>query len=643
MFESFAKYLVDKGSLSPTELELVRSVSVPKRVRKSQYWLEEGTLSNAIGFVVKGCFRQFRVGQDQQEHIMRFAIENWWIADFTSFDTGKPASSYIEALEDSELLVITKENFNHLIDTIPSFKVMIDNLETRNFEAHQNRIFSNISETADMRYDNFVKKYPTLYNRIPLYMIASFLGLTRETLSRVRKQNVKKLLILTILSLIFWSASVHAQQIRSAKGKPNVIVIYSDDQGSLDMNIYGAKDLSTPNLDRLARNGTRFSNFHSASPVCSPSRASLLTGRYPQRAGLDNNAPSSLGGEGGMPGSQFTMAELFKSGGYKTAHIGKWHMGYSPETMPNQQGFDYSFGFMGGCIDSYSHFFYWAGPNRHDLWRNGTEIWEDGKYFPNLMVDEAGKFLEDNQSSPFFMYFAINMPHYPLQGEQKWRDYYKDLPAPRRMYAAAVSTMDEKIGLLLKKVDELGLTDNTIIVFQADQGHSTEERTFGGGGYAGSNRGSKFSVFEGGILAPAIISWPGHIPVNTVRDQFSTNIDWFPTLAAYCQLTLPQRKIDGKSLVQVIASPKAKSPHEDFFWQFEGAKGNPQWAVREGDWKLLHSPRESKPADLDKDNFMLVNIKNGSTETRNEAAEHPDVVKRLQEKYQNWIREVFTQ
>ncbi|WP_221931368.1 sulfatase-like hydrolase/transferase [Pedobacter westerhofensis] len=454
-------------------------------------------------------------------------------------------------------------------------------------------------------------------------------------------KKYKKILAVAIAALIANSAD--AQTKGEPTKKPNVIVIYSDDQGSLDLNIYGAKDLMTPNLDRLAHSGTRFSNFHAASPVCSPSRASLLTGRYPQRAGLDNNAPSVYGGSGGMPGSQFTMAELFKSGGYKTAHIGKWHIGYSPENMPNQQGFDYSFGFMGGCIDSYSHFFYWNGPNRHDLWRNGTEIWEDGKYFPDLMVDEAGKFLEENKSSPFFMYFAVNMPHYPLQGEQKWRDYYKDLPAPRRMYAAAVSTMDEKIGLLLKKVDELGLTDNTIIIFQADQGHSKEERTFGGGGYAGAHRGSKFSVFEGGILAPAVISWPGHIPADAVRDQFSTNIDWFPTLAEYCHISLPQRKIDGQSLVKVIASAKAKPAHQEFYWQFEGTKDNPQWAVMEGDWKLLHSPRESKPEDLDANQFMLVNMKTGSDESKNVAAAHPDIVQRLKTKYQKWISEVFTQ
>ncbi|RYZ35548.1 MAG: sulfatase, partial [Sphingobacteriales bacterium] len=281
-----------------------------------------------------------------------------------------------------------------------------------------------------------------------------------------------------VLSILPWQGYAQAGKAATAN-KPNVIVIYTDDQGSLDLNVYGAKDVETPNLDRLAKNSTRFSRFYSSSPICSPSRASLLTGRYPQRAGLVGNAAGAYGG-GGMPGTQFTMAEMFKEGGYKTAHIGKWHMGYSPETMPNQQGFDYSFGFMGGCIDNYSHFYYWGGPNIHDLWRNGTEIYEPGKFFPEMMVAEAGKYMEENKNDPFFMYFAINAPHYPLQPEKKWLDHYKDLRMPRRINAAYLSTMDEKLGLLLKKVDELGLTKNTIIIFQADQGHSKEDRAFGG-------------------------------------------------------------------------------------------------------------------------------------------------------------------
>lgn len=238
------------------------------------------------------------------------------------------------------------------------------------------------------------------------------------------------------------------------------------------------------------------------------------------------------------------------------------------------------------------------------------------------------------------MYWAFNGPHYPLQPEIKWLDHYKDLPMPRRMYAAYISSMDEKVGQLLKKVDDLGLAENTIIIFQADQGHSEEDRAFGGGGYAGPYRGSKFSLFEGGIRVPAIISWPGHIPKNGVRDQLVTNIDWFPTLAEYCGITLPDRKLDGKSITKVIASEKAASPHSSFYWQSLGTKGNPQWAVRAGDWKLLHNPIQALATELTKDKLMLVNIKNDQSERINEADKHPEIVERLKKMYAHWIREV---
>jgi arylsulfatase A len=444
--------------------------------------------------------------------------------------------------------------------------------------------------------------------------------------------------IIAILPIKTWS------QIKQAKiaNKPNVILIYTDDQGTLDLNIYGANDLQTPNLDKLARKGTRFSRFYSASPICSPSRASLLTGRYPQRAGLVGNAAGMYGG-GGMPGSQYTMAEMFKESGYKTAHIGKWHLGYSPETMPNAQGFDYSFGFMGGCIDNYYQFYYLGGPNQHDKLRNGKEIYEPGKFYADLLIAEASKFLIENKTDPFFMYFAINAPHYPLQPEKKWIDYYKDLPMPRRMYAAYISTMDDKIGQLLKQVDDLGLTNNTIIIFQSDQGHSKEDRSFGGGGYAGAYRGAKFSLFEGGILVPAFISWPGHIPANAVRNQFAANIDWFPTLAEYCQIPLPKVKIDGRSIVNLIKSDQAESPHQEFYWQCLGTKESPQWAVREGDWKLLHDPIEARSGDLDENKIMLINIRQDSSERINLAAKYPDVVMKLKKKYENWLKEATVQ
>jgi CRP-like cAMP-binding protein len=192
MVETFAQYLKENSGLTSLELDAVEKVSTFKKVRKNQYLLEEGETSNFIGFVVKGSFRLFRVGEDGQEHIMRFAIESWWISDFGSFMNGQPSVCFIEAFEDSELILITKDNWESLLETMPNFKRMIDNLSAKNFEAHQNRIFSNISESAETRYENFVNQFPSIYNRIPLYMIASFLGLTRETLSRIRKQSVKK-------------------------------------------------------------------------------------------------------------------------------------------------------------------------------------------------------------------------------------------------------------------------------------------------------------------------------------------------------------------------------------------------------------------------------------------------------------------
>lgn len=426
--------------------------------------------------------------------------------------------------------------------------------------------------------------------------------------------------------------------------RPNVILIYTDDQGSLDLNIYGAKDLHTPHMDALARSGVRFTQFYAAAPVCSPSRASLMTGRYPQRAGLATNAASQKGGKSEMPGSQATMAELFKSAGYTTGHVGKWHMGYSPQTMPNQQGFDYSYGHMGGCIDNYSHFFYWDGPNRHDLWRNGSEIWEDGQFFPDRTAEEVNAFLENNKADPFYLYWALNIPHYPLQGQDKWREYYRDLPSPRREYAALVSTMDEKIGMVLQKLKALDLDKNTIVVLQSDHGHSEEERTFGGGGFSGPYRGSKFSLLEGGIRVPSMIAWPGTLPGDEVRGQFAANVDWYPTLAELCDVPLPKHRIDGKSLVEVIHSPQARSPHDVFVWQSGGKKEDPQWAVREGDWKLLHSPLNDKlfSGQEHAQKLYLFNIAKDVGEQNNEAAQHPQVVERLTRKYHEWAEDVST-
>jgi arylsulfatase A-like enzyme len=253
-----------------------------------------------------------------------------------------------------------------------------------------------------------------------------------------------------------------------------------------------------------------------------------MTGRYPHRAGLPNNAPSEAG-KPGLPADEVTMAEMFKAAGYATAHIGKWHLGYTPETMPNAQGFDVSFGHMGGCIDNYSHFFYWQGPNRHDLYRNGVEIHMPGRFFPDLMNEEAFAFLRANRDRPFFLYYASNLPHYPYQGDEKWLKRYADLPYPRNLYAAFMSTLDERVDRLLDEIDALGLAEDTIVIYQSDNGYSTEERAHYGGGSAGEYRGAKFSLFEGGIRVPALIRWPGRVPAGETRDQLSHGCDWLPT------------------------------------------------------------------------------------------------------------------
>ena len=351
---------------------------------------------------------------------------------------------------------------------------------------------------------------------------------------------------------------------------------------------------------------------------------------------MPGNAPCRAGMPGMPP--QPTLAKMFHAAGYRTAHIGKWHLGFTPETMPNAQGFDLSFGHMGGCIDNFSHFFYWEGPNRHDLFRNGEEIQRPGKFFADLMVEEAEKFLKENRDRPFFLYFALNMPHYPYQGDPKWLERYRSLPYPRNLYAAFVSSLDERIGALVKAVDELGLRERTILVFQSDNGHSIEERAHGGGGSAGPYRGAKFSMFEGGIRLPGILSWPGHLPQGEVRGQVAHACDWMPTLAELCGVKLLESDIDGKSLVPVIRSSEAPTPHEVLHWQV-GVGAKAQWAVRQGDWKLMGNLQDTAggPLSAEDKTLFLANLSADVGERQNLAKENPDIVDRLRKAHQEWL------
>ena len=414
---------------------------------------------------------------------------------------------------------------------------------------------------------------------------------------------------------------------RSEATKPNVIFIMADDQGTLDLGCYGSTDLHTPHTDALAARGLRFTQFYSGAPVCSPSRACFLTGRYPIHTGLLGNAGSHRDQKAGLPSSELTLAEIFKSAGYATAHIGKWHLGYDDAMRPNAQGFDFSFGFMGGCIDNYSHFYFWSGPNVHDLHRNGVEVFENGKYFPDLMFREASQFIRQ-QEKPFFLYYALNTPHYPYQGEPKWLEHFKDLPQPRQLYAAFVASQDERVGQLVAAVDAAGLRERTIIIFQSDNGHSTEERAHFGGGNAGPYRGAKFSLFEGGIRVPAIISWPGHLPQNEARTQLAHTADWLPTLTALCGIKPPDVTLDGFDLTSVLRTGDAPSPRTTAQWQSDQGV-NAQWAVRDGDWKLIVNTQDTSGKEKQRIPLFLGNLRDDPSEKVNLAEKHPDIVARL--------------
>ena len=425
-----------------------------------------------------------------------------------------------------------------------------------------------------------------------------------------------------VISLSLYISPTLAQ----TKSKPNVIIMYTDDQGAIDLGCYGATDIYTPNLDQLAKDGTRFTQAYVAAPVCAPSRAALLTGKYPQNAGVSRNTSASPGSHG-LPKGQLTIAKLFKENGYNTGHIGKWHLGMSEESSPNSQGFEYSFGHLRGCIDNYSHYFYWEGPNIHDLYENGKEVFYEGQYFPDLASNKALQFVEDNEEQPFFMYYAINMPHYPYQPTQKWREYYKNTEKPRGDYAAFISTIDERIGFLIDKLDELGIRENTIIVYQSDNGYSTEVRAFGGGGNSGPYRGAKSSLFEGGIRLPTIINWKNHLPSNVVSDQFLVNMDWMPTLAQLCNLKDIPDDIDGLDLSFMIKNPDTKSPRTSAFWKY----GN-QWVVRKGKWKLIGYPKDTSnkgKLDLENDALFLSDLSTDVSEMNNLAYQYPEIVKEL--------------
>jgi arylsulfatase A len=423
--------------------------------------------------------------------------------------------------------------------------------------------------------------------------------------------------------------------------KPNVLILFTDDQGTLDLNSYGAKDLQTPNLDTLAEKGVRFTQAY-AHTVCCPSRASLLTGRHPQRGGVvswqQGDRHGSDSNLGNMAAEEVTIAEALNAAGYDTALFGKWHLGAKVGHGPLDQGFDKFWGHLSGFIDNYRHCFL-HGEGYHDLYDNDTEIFRRDEYFLELLVEQALEYIEEDREDPFFMMLAFNLPHYPEQPIGKFANAYENLEMPRRSYARVMSTVDDQIGRIIDKLDSEGVRDNTIIIYMSDNGHSAEDKegiqvdnhvsvypkghyysANGGGGYTGKWIGHKGPFLEGGVRVPAIISYPKKLPQGEVRDQIVTVMDWFPTVLELAEIEAPGLRLDGRSMLPVIKKKGAPSAHKvlHFGWQ-----GN--WAVREGDWKLIGELDKTKG----KTKYSLHNLSEKKPEVKNHAKANPKIVARL--------------
>lgn len=423
--------------------------------------------------------------------------------------------------------------------------------------------------------------------------------------------------------------------------QPNVIVILFDDLGVTDLGHLGARDLLTPNIDRLAAGGTVCRNWYSNAPVCSPARAALMTGRNPIRAGVPNNGPP-------LRPSERTIASILKDRGYATGLTGKWHLGNTPETVPNAHGFDSFYGFLDGCVDYYSQRYYWGEPRRvnfHDLWRNQTEVFEDGKYLTERIGEEAVDFITQPRQHSFFLYTAFNAVHYPMHAPRKYLDRFPNLPPERRMYAAMLSAADDMVGGMVSALERTRQREHTMIFLLGDNGATTERRAGLGQNIAtaGKNtpfRGYKFSTFDGGMHVPALVNWPGRIPAGKIIDQVLMTADILPTVCHLTGARLPgDRTIDGRNIWPVLTEGAA-SPHEFVAWSL-----GPQLAIRKGNWKLVlngivhdGTPSGEKPLE-GQDAIFLADLVRDIGESRNLRHEHPEIVDELQTLLQKWRRE----
>lgn len=403
----------------------------------------------------------------------------------------------------------------------------------------------------------------------------------------------------------------------AAQDRPNIVVIVSDDQGYGDISCYPhPEEISTPGMDRIAAEGARLTSGYASCPVCAPTRAGLLTGRYQQRFGFYTAADSRAG----LPATETTLADLLRESGYSTGVFGKWHLGYEPEFRPLRRGFETFYGFLGHGGHDYfelSDTTDWV----RSIYRDEDPISDSG-YLTRNITRSAVEFIEENQDGPFFAYVPYNAVHNPLQAPDDYVKRFSSADPKRNIYLAMLTILDEGVGEILDTLDRLGLAENTLVIFLSDNGgaRGTTARN-------GELRDYKHSVYEGGIRVPFLLRWPGRIPAGTVSDEPVISIDVFATaLSAAGVKAGGQESIDSKDIVPALTGAVDGPLHEALFWNWIDKDSDRGWATRKGRWKLL----------ADKGGVELYDLETDLSETRNLAASRPDVVEDLQTSYRQW-------
>ncbi len=441
-----------------------------------------------------------------------------------------------------------------------------------------------------------------------------------------------KIVLKLALALLAIGVTHVAAAATNPPARPNLIVIMTDDQGYADVGFNGCKDIPTPNIDAIAANGVRFTSGYVVYPVCSPSRAGFITGRYPQRFGYERNPRFQPENRvSGLALTETTIADALGKAGYHSGLIGKWHLGAHPDLHPIKRGFNEFFGHLGGGAryfpeemtlkqaagamdegDSY----------RLQILRNHEPV-RTTNYLTDEFSDEAVRFVTRNKAQPFFLFLSYNAPHTPIQASEKYLSRFPNIKNPnRRTYAAMVSAVDDGVGRVLATLKQLNLDTNTLVFFLSDNGGPEQANASNNGVL----RGGKSDAWEGGIRVPFAVQWPGRLPKGTVYDQPVLSLDIFATIAALAGATTdPARPLDGVNLMPYLTGTDMGTPHEAVYLRKfdQGA-----FAVRSGQFKLVVPSRDA-PAqlfDLDAD----------ISEARNLAAANPEKLKQLEKLRADW-------